>query len=346
MPIRCFRSPGEALRIRHRVARGRARVRLRSSLPRAARNARLQLLGIRRASLAVVQALADTLAVFYRLRILHTYQRKRALVGTVRLDATSNFAPSVALLTPEPAPTTISIGRDLDVVATTPGERVSDAARRATAELVAVIEADAVPSGNFVSATVPFLARDGVGAVVTSKVAPATGSLRARGAAAVRESRVARRLALYFRFLPGNIRYVTDFPTARSFVVRRLLLLELASHLNRSEYPGGPWRSGETWWSTHRRRSLLPSTRTALPSSICAARWPTGSIAARRSPGVSFRPPNVDDCRRAARVLPSLRLAPPVSCQERRRSGGDDRFARRFAVLVERGSSDRFAFDP
>ena len=192
---------------------------------------------------AVVQALADTLAVFYRLRILHTYQRKRALVGPFGWTRPANFAPSVALLTPEPAIAGHLDWPDLDVIAIVPGERVREAAQRATAELVAVVEAGAVPSGNFVSATVPFLAREGVGAVVTSKVAPATGSLRARAAAAVRESRIGGG-SLYFRYMPGNIRYVTDFPTA-SFVVRRLLLLELPPQLEPERVPAALAERGD-----------------------------------------------------------------------------------------------------
>ena len=266
---------------------------------------------------AVVQALVDTLAVFYRLRILHTYQRKRALVGPFGWTRPANFAPSVALLTPEPAIAGHLDWPNLDVITIVPGERVREAAQRATAELVAVIEAGAVPSGNFVSATVPFLAREGVGAVVTSKVAPATGSLRARAAAAVRESRIGGG-SLYFRYMPGNIRYVTDFPTA-SFVVRRLLLLEFLLSSNRSEYRQLS-RSGETWWSTRRRRSCSrhPNLSSVL---ISGARWPTASIAARRSPGMGSAPcdrrrlsPHLSGCS-------SSSAGSSFSSQERRRSG-------------------------
>jgi len=192
---------------------------------------------------AVVQALADTAAVFYRLRILHTYQRKRALVGAFGWTRPANFSPLVTLLTPEPSIAEDLDWPNLDVITIVPGERVSDAARRTIAELVAVIETGAVPSGNFVSATVPFLAREGVGAVVTSKVAPATGGLRARGAAAIRESRIGGG-SLYFRYMPGNIRYVSDFPTA-SFVVRRALLLELPPQLEPERVPAALAERGD-----------------------------------------------------------------------------------------------------
>jgi glycosyltransferase involved in cell wall biosynthesis len=192
---------------------------------------------------AVVEALADTLAVFYRLRILHTYQRKRALVGPFGWTRPGNFAPLVTLLTSDSSVAKRLDWPNLDVVAIAAGERVSDAARRTSAEFVAVVEPGAVPSGNFVSATVPFLARAGVGAVVTSKVAPATGGLRARAAAAVRESRIGGG-SLYFRYLPGNIRYVSDFPTA-SFVIRRALLLELPSQLEPERVPAALVERGD-----------------------------------------------------------------------------------------------------
>ncbi len=192
---------------------------------------------------AVVQALTDTLAVFYRLRILHTYQRKRALVGPFGWTRPADFAPLVTLVTLEPGLADHLDWPNLDVVTIDDDERVSDAARRTTAEFLAVIEPGAVPSGNYVSATVPFLAREAVGAVVTSKVAPATGSLRSLGAAAVRESRVGGG-SLYFRYLPGNIRYVSDFPTA-SFVVRRALLLELPPQLEPERVPSALAERGD-----------------------------------------------------------------------------------------------------
>jgi hypothetical protein len=184
---------------------------------------------------AVAEAVADTLAIFYRLRILHTYQRKRALVGPFGWTRPGNFAPLVTLVASDPDVVKRLDWPNLDVITIGPGERLSEAVRRTTAEFVAVIEPGALPSGNFVSATVPFLARADVGAVVTSKVAPATGPLRTRAAAAVRESRIGGG-SLYFRYLPGNIRYVKDFPTG-SFVVRRALLLELPPHLSAERVP-------------------------------------------------------------------------------------------------------------
>jgi glycosyltransferase involved in cell wall biosynthesis len=173
---------------------------------------------------AVLVALADALAVFYRLRILRTYQRKRSIVGPYGWSRPSGYLPDVAIVTSDE---TVVQRLDWPVSVVTParGEQPRAVAQRATADVLAFVEPGAVPSGNFVSATVPFLARDTVGAVVTSKVAPLHGSLRERAAAAVRESRLGGG-SLYFRFMPGNIRYVRDFPTA-SFVARRELLLDI-----------------------------------------------------------------------------------------------------------------------
>lgn len=192
---------------------------------------------------AVLFALADTLAVFYRLRVLRTYQRKRVLVGALGWTRPSGFVPHVAVLTPDPQVAARLDWPNLDVIVTDPGESIHRSAERATSELIALVEPGAVPSGNFVSATVPFFARSAVGAVVTSKLAPAGGGLRARAAAAVRESRLGGG-SLYFRFMPGNIRYVTDFPTA-SFVVRRARILELPAEITPEQVPAALAERGD-----------------------------------------------------------------------------------------------------
>ena len=48
-------------------------------------------------SAAVVRALVDTAAVFYRLRVLHTYQRKRELLGSRQLPPVERL-PVVSLV--------------------------------------------------------------------------------------------------------------------------------------------------------------------------------------------------------------------------------------------------------
>ena len=149
-------------------------------------------------SLAVLGALFDTAAIFYRLRILRTYERKRRLLQVAR---PSNL-PRVTLI----GDTSAASALDYPRIEAEEGE------------LVAVLAPGARPAGNWVTAAVPFFADQHVAAVVVPVVAPLRGSLRTRVAAAVLESRLGggSRRSLY---LPGNVREVTDHP-AESVVVR------------------------------------------------------------------------------------------------------------------------------
>jgi glycosyltransferase involved in cell wall biosynthesis len=151
-------------------------------------------------SLAVTGALFDTAAIFYRLRILRTYERKRRLLrGTA-----GERLPRVALVGDSQAAALLDYSK----------LEQSDA----DCELVAVLANDARPAGNWVTAAVPFFADPDVAAVVVPTLAPLRGSLGTRVAAAVLESRLGggSRRSLY---LPGNVREVSDHP-AESVVVR------------------------------------------------------------------------------------------------------------------------------
>ncbi len=159
-------------------------------------------------SRAVVRALLDTAAIFYRLRILRTYQRKRRFLRAAR---SSSWQPLVAVVaSPE-----VVAALDYQRVAAVQREEVSTV----PAELVALLPSGARPAGNWLTAAVPFFADPGVAAVVVPAVAPLTGSLAQRAAAAVLESRVGggSRRSLYF---PGNVRTVTDH-SADAVVVRQ-----------------------------------------------------------------------------------------------------------------------------
>ena len=50
-------------------------------------------------SLAVVRALVDTAAIFYRLRILRYYQRKHALAGAFGWTRPRDYRPLVSVVT-------------------------------------------------------------------------------------------------------------------------------------------------------------------------------------------------------------------------------------------------------
>jgi glycosyltransferase involved in cell wall biosynthesis len=166
--------------------------------------------------LAVAVALTDTAAIFYRLRILRTYQRKRALVGKYGWTRPTAGQLAVTL-----------IGAD---------ERDRRrAAEAASTELLAFVEPGGTPSDNFVTATAPFFSRPEIAAVVVSKVAPGGGPARARAAAAIRESRLGGG-SQYYRFMPGNIRYVRDF-LGSSYLVRRSSLLALPPDLDPEQVP-------------------------------------------------------------------------------------------------------------
>jgi GT2 family glycosyltransferase len=158
-------------------------------------------------SRAVMRALIDTAAVFYRLRVLHTYQRKRRFLS----NPSSAEEPLVSVLASVADVPDLDYPR-LDIVS---GDDVS----HADGELLALVARDARPSGNWLSATVPYFANSEVAAVVVPEVAPTQSSLRERAAAAVLESRLgggSRRS----RSFPGNVRETDDY-SGESIVVRR-----------------------------------------------------------------------------------------------------------------------------
>ncbi len=158
-------------------------------------------------SMAVFRAVFDTIAVFYRLRILGYYQR--------RLAANRAFAWTI----PSGPPPGITVIEANDMATR------RSAAQAADTEIVAFLEQGAKPSANWLTATSPAFARAGVAAVVTPQIAPAGGNARQRAAAAIAESRIGGG-SLRCRFTPGAIRYVKDFP-AMSFLVRRDRFLAL-----------------------------------------------------------------------------------------------------------------------
>jgi glycosyltransferase involved in cell wall biosynthesis len=160
-------------------------------------------------SRTVARALWDTAAVFYRLRILRTYQRKRRLLGRAR--PRPDELPLVSVIG-SADPGLLDYPR---IEALPPGADASEA----RGDVLALVGARARPASNWVAATVPFLAGESVAAVVAPAVVPASASLRERAAAAVLESRLgggSRRS----RYLPGNVRVTEDHP-GDTLVVRR-----------------------------------------------------------------------------------------------------------------------------
>jgi dolichol-phosphate mannosyltransferase len=186
-------------------------------------------------SRAVVRALVDTAAIFYRLRLLHYYQRRRAMSGPFGWTRPRTYAPLVSVLVPPDAHFRAGGYPNVEVVnlpdASFAALRV--AAADAHGEVIAVLEPGGSAAANWLASTVPFLARPEITAVVSPKVAPAGGAVLARAAAAIDESRIGAGFG-YFRFTPGNVRFVNDFP-ASSFVVRRDAFLALPASIPRED---------------------------------------------------------------------------------------------------------------
>jgi glycosyltransferase involved in cell wall biosynthesis len=171
---------------------------------------------------AVLLALVDTMAIFYRLRILRYYRRKRELLPAYArmLD----FRPSVSVVAPTKPrleyPDVVLIAQDAD----TP-ERRAEALEQADGEVIAFLEREAAPAANWLTASIPFLADPHIAAVVSPRIAPAQGPLRERAGAALQETFLGGG-AHYFRFTPGNLRFVELFPGG-NIIARRSYLQEL-----------------------------------------------------------------------------------------------------------------------
>jgi glycosyltransferase involved in cell wall biosynthesis len=178
-------------------------------------------------SRAVLRALVDTAAIFYRLRILRYYQRRRAISGAYGWTRPRAHRPLVSVILSDAHGFRDREYPTIEILETegTLGS-LREAALRANGEVLAILQPNRRAAGNWLSATVPYLARPEVTAVVVPKMAPLAGPVRARAAAAVDESRIGTGRG-YFRYTPGNVRYVDEFP-GDSLIVRREAFLALA----------------------------------------------------------------------------------------------------------------------
>ena len=167
-------------------------------------------------SRAVFLALVDTAAVFYRLRILRTYQRKQRLLQPQRVNGSAGQQVTVTLVGGSEA---LARRLDYSAVEVAEGSDRATAAAAARGELLALLAPGARPAGNWLSAAAAFFVRHSVAAVVVPAMAPRDAPLREQVAAGILESRFgagSRRI----RYIPGNVRLVDDHPAA-SIVVRR-----------------------------------------------------------------------------------------------------------------------------
>ena len=202
-------------------------------------------------SRAVVRALWDTAAIFYRLRILRTYQRKRELLD-----------PSDERCRPEPLVSVVGetdrVGElDYPRLEVLPSGDHALSARDARGDILAVVGSCARPAGNWIAAAVPYLSRPDTAAVVAPAVTSLSSSLARRAAAAVLESRLgggSRRS----RYLPGNVSVTVDHP-AHSFVIRRGdFLAAVDAGIDDTDLVG--------WLAERGRRTVYtPDTMVAIP---------------------------------------------------------------------------------
>jgi glycosyltransferase involved in cell wall biosynthesis len=240
-------------------------------------------------SITVLRALWDTAAVFYRLRLLHTYQRKRRLLGgrTQR----SERLPLVSVIGDHDAAAALDY---------TPLE-LAPSLHEASGPLVAVLGAGARPAGNWVSAAVPFFTDAEVAAVVTPTLAPLQAPLRELVAAAVLESRLgggSRRSS----FFPGNVRTVVDHP-AESVVVRRDDYLEAVR-------AGADDEELVAWLSSRGKRTIYtPDTSLAAAPAPLIRPHLVGALRHARARGRTARRTHGRSLSRAT----ALSLAPAIA---------------------------------
>jgi glycosyltransferase involved in cell wall biosynthesis len=184
--------------------------------------------------LAIAQALWDTAAIFYRLRILRYYRRRRLVVGDRRM--TPPLSCTVAIIGPSSTEgldaTLAALGRmerPPEVVSTelaAPRHRGDDVtARRLQAlqqsdtDLIAFLQPGTLPATNWLGALLPYFGNPRVVAVGGPVLPAAAGALRVAATAAVYESRFAAG-PVARRHVPGNLRETHDQPL-QNLLVRR-----------------------------------------------------------------------------------------------------------------------------
>lgn len=203
-------------------------------------------------SMAVLGALWDTAAIFYRLRILKTYERKRVLFHG-RGSVPPEELPLVSVVGASPATDLL----DYPHVEHLQGAADGESAELASGEILAVVSPGARPASNWVTASVPFFADPDVAAVVAPTLSPLRTELRERVASAVLESRLggmSRRLAHF----PGNVSVVVDHPAESLVVRRRDFLAALAAGVDREEIVA---------WLAARGRHTIYTPDTSLAAS-------------------------------------------------------------------------------
>jgi glycosyltransferase involved in cell wall biosynthesis len=206
---------------------------------------------------AITQALWDTAAVFYRLRLLGFYRRRRVLARRVARHRRATLPTLTIILAPDapaphldeavarmraaaPAGTRVVVawpGAEADAprpvgavtVVTGPGprsERLEAALAGVETDAVAIVDHASQPSDGWARAALALLADPEVGAVVGPVVPRLNGSLANDAAGILAESRIGVG-GTRIRHHVGRLREVGDFPARNIFIrtaaVRRAL---------------------------------------------------------------------------------------------------------------------------
>ena len=270
--------------------------------------------------LAVAQALLDTAAIFYRLRILQYYRRRRRIVG--ERGGSPPFTTAVALVGVDADDDAVRRSLDalerlehlpnhVDVNLAAPRDGTDDVTarrlellERTDADLIAFLTPGVVPGTNWLGALLPYFANPEVVAVGGPILPSATGDLRVVGAAALYESRFAAG-PLARRHLPGNLREIVDQPLD-NLLVRR----EVARGIRGLRRRGGTRRRQRRWSSPReRRRRPLHAGRSRRGTDAKTCQAVTRNRArARQSPWTLARHRRASSRSRCCR-LSSLRSA-------------------------------------
>jgi hypothetical protein len=198
---------------------------------------------------AIVQALWDTAAVFYRLRMLRFYERRRLLARRVAAHRPDTLPGLTVVLVPTelgeatrravgrmaaatPAGTRVLVASPLppdspatgisgaEVVHAGPGPRADRIARvvgRVTSDVVAFVDEDARPSDGWAWSALALMGDATVGAVVGPTVARLDGTADRDAAGVLSESRLGVGGARV-RTHVGQLREVGEFPASNIFV--------------------------------------------------------------------------------------------------------------------------------
>lgn len=208
---------------------------------------------------SIAQSLWDTAAIFYRLRLLRYYDRRRTLARRTATHRDSPLPSLTILLSPKSTATELAgvagrlrgaapvgtrllvawpgaAGRDTRALPGAEfaesgqgsrGERIAAVLDRIDTEVVALVDERARPGGGWAEAALRLLADPEVGAVVGPTVARLGHSVRRDASGILSESRIGVG-GTRVRHHVGRLREVGDFP-ARNIFVRTSALARVVS---------------------------------------------------------------------------------------------------------------------